>query len=70
MSNDHNGFPIVLLQDLAQKSAHTRYDHQQALPVRKRLRDAPWELFLYLGSWTLRQITIIVFTEPGIWYKR
>ena len=66
MPDDDDRFPIILLQDIAQKSAHAVDDHQQALPVRERLPDAPRELFLYLSNWRLRQVTIIVLAEPGI----
>src|SRR5712692_8437047 len=68
--DDHQRFTIVLLQDIAQKSAHTLDNHQQTLPVRERLRDAPREFFLYLSNWILRQVTIVVLTEPGVWHKR
>jgi hypothetical protein len=66
MPDDDDRFPIILLQDITQKSAHAVDDHQQALPVREGLPDTPRELVLYLSHGRLRQVTILVLAEPGI----
>src|SRR5260370_21765319 len=70
MSDHHNRFPIILMQNITQKGAHALDDQKEALPVREWLRDAQRELFLYLSGWIVCQGTIIVLTEPSIWHKR
>src|SRR5579885_1860876 len=42
--DERDGFSVVIKQNLAQAGAHALHDHQQALPTRKRLCDAPGKL--------------------------
>src|SRR5260221_1182698 len=56
-------------------SISTIFSFQSSPPLfyhstRISISDAPREFFLYLSNWILRQVTIVVLTQPGVWHKR